>query len=115
MRATKTFAIMEGLLKKLAGALGLHKKLAIALLVVSGADGVLTVWATNHGFIEVNPLMAPIANTWILPVWKVGIAALGAAFVLLFSLRFPRVVTFGLAAAVTFVLSIFVLDLLELT
>ena len=83
----------------------MHKKLAIALVVVSGIDGVLTVWATNHGFIEVNPLMAPIAHTWILPVWKVGIATLGAVFVLLFSRRFPRIVTF--------VAVVLVLNLLE--
>lgn len=92
----------------------LHKQLAVALVVVSGLDGLLTMWATNHGFVEVNPLMRPIAHTWILPVWKAGIAALGAWFVLRFSRRFPRIVTLGLSVSVAFVLVVFILNLLEL-
>ena len=102
----------------------LHRTLAIALVLLSGLSGVLTMWAANNvaGFYELNPLMRlivpsvmhPIEHTWILPVWKTSTAAVGAWFALRFSLRFPRIVTFGLAAAVTFVLWTFVLDLLEL-
>lgn len=100
----------------------MHKKLAVTIVVLSGIDGLLTMWATNHGFVEVNPLMRPIAHTWILPVWKTAIAGVGVAFALWLLRRFLKpgsrlalAVPLGLTAAIIFLLMVLVLNLLEFT
>jgi hypothetical protein len=54
------------------------------------ADGALTFWATNHGFTEVNPLMAPFAHTVLYPVLKLVTALLATLIVTALSKRFPR-------------------------
>ena len=88
----------------------------MALVVISGLNGVLTVWASQNlpGFWEENPLMRPIADSWVLPVWKTAAATFGAWFALLFSSRVPKVITIGLSVAVAIVTVNIVLDLLEL-
>ncbi|MBA7704395.1 hypothetical protein ES703_113202 [subsurface metagenome] len=96
-------------------AMMLHKQLAVALVVTSGLCSLLTVWASQNlpGFWELNPLMRPIADSWVLPVWKTAAACFGALFALLFSQRIPKVVTIGLSVAVAIVTVNIVLDLLE--
>lgn len=58
-------------------------------------DGVFTFWATNHGYTEVNPLMAPIANTPMYVVYKVITAIVAVVIVSLLATRFPRVRKFA--------------------
>jgi len=83
--------------------------LAITFVALEAADSFLTMWAVNHGYTELNILMAPIAHTW----WMVATKVLPAALVgwLLFWAvgRFPKswtvapkVVAFGLGAAGSF-------------
>ena len=83
--------------------------LAIAFVTLEAADSFLTMWAVNHGYTELNILMAPIAHTW----WMAAIKVLPVALVgwLLFWAvgRFPKswkvapkVVAFGLGAACAF-------------
>ena len=79
-------------------------------------DAFLTLWAMQHGFTEVNPLMAPIAGTWLGPLVKI-IPALAAAWLLLWvTRRWPRtrpVAGFGLIMASCFMAIIIGSNLLE--
>ncbi len=38
------------------------------LVALKAIDGFWTLWATNHGYMELNPIMVPIAHTWWGPV-----------------------------------------------
>jgi len=83
----------------------LVRNLGIALVTFEAADAFLTLWATNHGFQEVNPLMVPFAHTWAFPFMKI-IPALAAIWLLSkLNARFPRtrpVTAFGLTAGIVF-------------
>ena len=79
--------------------------LGIGFVAFQAADAFLTMWATNNGFQEVNPLMVSFAHTWAFPLMKI-IPALVATWALLrVNARFPRTRTataFGLTMAVAF-------------
>ncbi len=88
--------------------------LALALVALEAADGFLTMWATNHGYQEVNSWVAPIAHTWWLPVSKV-LPAIAVSFLMVrLGRRFPKSVAFGLSAASAFLVIVLVGNLLEL-
>jgi len=83
--------------------------LALALVALQVADSSLTMWATSHGYTEVNPFMAPIAHTWwmaavkVLPTALVGWLAFWAVGRFPKTWRVaPKVVVFGLGAACAF-------------
>ena len=38
------------------------------LVILKAIDGFWTMWAVNNGYVEINPVMAPIASTWLEPV-----------------------------------------------
>ena len=83
--------------------------LALALVALQVADSFLTMWATNHGYTEVNHLMAPIAHTWwmaavkVLPTALVGWLAFWAVGRFPKTWRVaPKVVACGLGAACSF-------------
>jgi len=100
--------IPEGRVKKIIIAL------ALALVVLQVADSFLTMWATNHGYQEVNSIVAPIAHTWWLPACKV-LPAIGVSFLMVkLARRFPKTVVFGLLAALAFLASVLVANVFEL-
>jgi len=88
--------------------------LAMTLVVLQVADSFLTMWATNHGYQEVNSIVTPIAHTWWLPVCKV-LPAIGVSFLMLkLARRFPKTVVFGLSAASAFLAIVLVANVFEL-
>ena len=88
--------------------------LAITLVVLQVADSFLTMWATNHGYQEVNSIVAPIAHTWWLPACKV-LPAIGVSFLMVkLARRFPKTVAFGLSAASAFLAIVLVANVFEL-
>lgn len=78
---------------------GVLKKLSITLVCLQAADGFLTMWATNNGFREANPLAAPIAQTWLFPTWKISVSLLGIAILAPLARRLPNAVKRGLGVA----------------
>lgn len=70
------------------------KKLVTIFLVAQAIDCFFTMWATNNGFVEVNPLMAPFAHTWDFVFFKVTIPALIVAAIVLVTKKFPAVYSF---------------------
>lgn len=50
--------------------------LAIAFIALEAVDAGVTLWATNHGYAEGNPLLASFAHTWAQPVVKMVVALL---------------------------------------
>ena len=79
--------------------------LGIAFVAFEAADAFLTLWAVNHGFEEVNPIMAPIAGTWASPLVKILPAVLVAWGLARLGRRYPKtqpVTAVGLVAAVAF-------------
>lgn len=89
--------------------------LALVLVVLQVADSFLTVWATNHGYQEVNSIVAPIAHTWWLPVCKV-LPAIGVSFLMVkLARRFPKTVAFGLSCASAFLAIVLVANVFELS
>jgi len=47
------------------------------------------MWATSNGFIEVNPLIMPIAHTWMMPLQKILVANAGIAVICVIVRRYP--------------------------
>ena len=91
--------------------------LSVAFIGLQAADTFLTMWAVNHGFTEVNPLMAPIAGTWVSPVVKVVPAIIVAVGLAWLTRRWPRtrtVATVGLVTVVVFMIGILASNLLEM-
>jgi len=97
------------------------KKLILALIIafvaLQVADAFLTLWATNNGFQEVNPLMVSFAHTWAFPFMKI-IPALVASWLLLkLNVRFPRtrpMTAAGFAMAVAFLGVVLISNVAEL-
>jgi len=91
--------------------------LSMAFIGLQAADTFLTMWAVNHGFTEVNPLMAPIAGTWVSVLVKVVPAILVAICLARLTARWPRirnVVNVGMVAVVVFMVGILTSNLLEM-
>ena len=79
--------------------------LGIAFVALQVADAFLTLWAVNHGFQEINPLMIPIAGTWLSPLVKIVPAALVVWGLDRLGRRYPKtrpVSAVGLVAVVAF-------------
>ena len=65
--------------------------LAILFLMFEIADSLITWWAVNHGFPELNPIIAPVADTWWLAAVKIVASALVAGLVIWINERFSKV------------------------
>ena len=77
--------------------------MAIIFVTLIAIDGLLTFWATNNGYTEMNPLMAPIAHTVMFPVLKLTIPLLGVAIVGYLLKKFPKfimVANFGFVSII---------------
>jgi len=90
------------------------QRLGSALVGLQVVDGLLTMWATNHGFAEVNPLMAPIANSWMLLAVKVIPTIVVVLALLPLTRRFGKVITGGLVAGIAFLGLVVGLNIIEL-
>lgn len=98
-------------MKKLIATLG------IAFVAAEAADAFLTLWAVNHGFQEVNPILAPIAGTWASPLVKILPAALVVWALARLGRRYPKtqpVTAVGLVSAVAFLGVVLVSNVAEL-
>lgn len=95
--------------------------LAITLTALEAADSFLTMWAVNHGYTELNILVAPFAHT----LWMAAVKILPAALVgwLAWWLvgRFPSTwivapmaLVFGLATGSLFLIIVIVDNLLQM-
>ena len=83
----------------------MFKLMCLAFIVAQVIDGFLTLWATNNGFIEANPLMAPIAHTWIGPSVKIIPTILVIWGISKLINKYPRIrkpATAGLTACIAF-------------
>jgi len=64
--------------------------LAITFVALEAADGFVTLWGTNHGIPEANPLFAPFAHTWALPLVKIAFGLVIAGLLLFVGQHFPQ-------------------------
>ena len=90
--------------------------LAIVFIALQAMDAGLTIWAVNHGFHEVNTLVAPIAHSWLLVVAKVLPAILAGLWIRWMYARFAivrPVFSIGLSVAVVFYVVILASNLYE--
>jgi len=97
--------------------LTMFKVLAGGLVAAQIADSFLTLWATNNGFVEVNPLMAPIAHLWAMPVVKIVPALLVVWGIAKIQKRFPIIVkpvSVGLVACIAFYAAVIVSNISEI-
>ena len=77
--------------------------LAIIFVALEAADGFVTLWGTNHGIPEANPMFAPFAHTWALPLVKIVFGLAVAGLLLYVGQHFPQARRFaglGLTVAV---------------
>ena len=91
--------------------------LSAAFVGLQATDAFLTMWAVNHGFTEVNPIMAPIAGTWVSPVVKIVPAIIVGIVIARLTRRWPRirnVASVGMGVAVVFMVGILTSNLLEM-
>lgn len=91
--------------------------MAITFIIIIAVDGLLTFWATNNGYTEVNPLIVPIANTIIYPVLKLIVPLIGVAVVGYLIKRFPkfvRVAYFGFVSIIGLYVIILASNLVEM-
>lgn len=86
-------------------------------VILETVDATLTLWAVHHGFTEVNPLMAPLAGTWLGPLVKI-VPALAASWLLLYvARRWPRtmkIMRTGLVVVCCLVALVIASNLMEL-
>jgi hypothetical protein len=80
--------------------------LALLFLALETTDAFMTLWATSHGYQEINPLMAGITTTWLFPVIKI-VPAIIAIYVLLHLSKYSQfsrlIAVLGFLTANTFV------------
>jgi len=94
------------------------KTAAITFMGLEAVDGFLTMWATRNGFIEVNPLMLPIAHTWVMPLQKVSVATAGIAVICILIRWCPSLVApfkLSLILGSSFVALVLASNLIQLT
>lgn len=95
----------------------IFKVLAGGLVAAQIADSFLTLWATNNGFVEINPIMAPIAHLWALPVVKIIPALVVVWGLAKLQKRFPIIgkpVSVGLVACIAFYAAVLISNVSEL-
>ncbi len=63
--------------------------IAFALLVI--ADSLITWWAVNHGYTELNLFIAPIAHTWQLVVAKIVTSLMVSVSAIWMAERFTKI------------------------
>jgi len=68
------------------------KAVVITFMGLQAADGLLTMWATSNGFVEVNPIMIPVAHTWIMPLQKILVAIAGIAVICVIARWYPSLI-----------------------
>lgn len=93
------------------------KTLGATFVGLEAVDAFLTMWAVNHGFTEMNPLLAPIAGSWVSPLVKVLPAIMAVWLLGWVAERWPRtrmVTNAGFTMAVVFMAAILVSNLCEL-
>jgi len=93
------------------------KVLGITFIGFQAVDAFLTVWAVNNGFTELNPLLAPVAGTWVSPVVKILPAVFAVWLFAKAAGRWPRtrpVANAGFTVAVAFLGAVVVSNLCEL-
>lgn len=93
------------------------KLLAGGLVAAQIADSFLTLWATNNGFVEVNPIMAPIAHLWTLPVVKIIPSLIVVWGIAKLQRRFPVIgkpVNVGLVACIAFYAAVLIWNVTEI-
>jgi len=95
--------------------------LAITLTALEAVDSFLTMWAVNHGYTELNILVAPFAHTWWLAAAKILPAALVGWLAYWLVGRFPKTwrvapwaLALGLAAGSLFLIIVLVSNLLQI-
>jgi len=97
--------------------LTLFKGLAGGLVAMQIIDSFLTLWATNNGFVEVNPLMAPIAHLWAMPVVKIVPVLLAVWGIAKLQQRFPVIgkpVSVGLVSCIAFYAAVLITNISEI-
>jgi len=93
------------------------KKLTYLFISLQAFDAFLTLWATNHGFQEINPVMASIADTWWIVAVKLVPAIIATWFLGRLASRYPivrRVTVGGLGAACIFLAVVLVSNIWEI-
>ena len=86
----------------------------LMLIMLQTADGLLTMWATKQGFPEANPLAAPIASTWLFPLWKISSALLGMMVLIPLARHMPKAAKLGLNVSSTFLAAVLAANLFTL-
>lgn len=92
----------------------MYKLLASVLVALQATDGLMTMWATKRGFVEQNHLMAPIADTWMLPVLKIGVSLVIIAVCFPLARRFSQAIIGGFAVGNTILMLVVGLNFVEL-
>ncbi len=84
------------------------KVLGLTFTALQAVDGVFTRWAVNNGYVEQNPLYAPVAGDWLAIIaFKLLPAALVSLALYRLTKRYPRlrpVAIAGFVAVVAFYL-----------
>jgi hypothetical protein len=82
---------------------------SIAILLLCGADALLTLTLISHGAVEINPLMAPLVQNSVelFTFWKIGVTTTGV--VLLTVLAKLKVMGQGVGTALYLVLAVYAL------
>lgn len=65
--------------------------LAILFAVLVVADSFITWWAINHGYPELNLLIAPIAHTWQLAAGKIIVSLIVSGMAIWITEKFTKI------------------------
>lgn len=87
---------------------------AFLFMALEVIDGFLTMWATNNGFGELNPLAVMYSRTWLFPASKMATAILGAIALLPTAKRFSGFIRTGFMLASLFIAAVILSNLYEM-
>lgn len=85
--------------------------LAVAFVLGSLGDGVITLYAVGQGYAEQNPIVASIAGTWAFPALKLGGSILLAGATILVGRRFYRLAAGTLGIGSVYLVAVFATNL----
>lgn len=94
-----------------------NKFLSLVFLVLQLTDGLLTIWAVNNGYQEVNPLIVPIAGSLFYLSFKIVPAILAILFMDAVAKRdskYNAAISAGLSLFNVFYVAVLISNLAEL-
>lgn len=107
-------AVAVGFIEKAEQAFASVQGPALLFITLELIDGFLTMWATNHGYLEVNRLVVSYSRLWLYPASKLFVTMVGILVLLPAVKNYPGYVRLGFILASIFLSLVVFSNLMQL-